>query len=70
MSMIKDDWENTLEGINSGIHVRHIATFNLTKCKEMEDPKEIMYKKEFEQFDIIPVEDANHAIKLPIQRHL
>jgi len=68
MSMMKDDWENTLEGINSGIHVRHIATFNLTKCKETEDPKEIMYKKEFEQFDIIPVEDDNHAIKHIIKR--
>jgi predicted transcriptional regulator len=62
MNIIQKDLHTTIQGLNAGIHIKHIATFNLFTCQETENPDEIIGKKEFEDFDIIPVRGADDTI--------
>lgn len=57
-----DDFTTTLQGLNSGIHIRHITTFKPTTCATTDRVIDILENPEYAGFDAFPVIDAQENI--------
>jgi CBS domain-containing protein len=53
-------FSNTLAGLARGLHVRHIATFNIISCSPDEETSNVL--NNYPEFDQIPVKEGDRII--------
>ena len=53
-------FSNTLSGLAQGLHVRHIATFEVVTCAPGDEVADVFAR--YPEFDQIPVKDSGHVI--------
>lgn len=54
--------QRTMQGLESGLHVEHIATFGLVTCDRNEPPAEVYDDPERASYDFIPVRDEGRVV--------
>ena len=52
----------TMEGLESGLHVAHIATFELVTCEETVPPEEVFADPRYKPYDYIPVRKEGRIV--------
>jgi CBS domain-containing protein len=58
----RDTFDETIRGLEAGLRVEHIATFDLKTCGVADPAEVILGKAELKGFDRIPVRGANDRI--------
>jgi hypothetical protein len=57
-----DILEATMAGLEAGLRVAHIATFNLQMCDASEDAEKVLADPALKDFDAIPVRDRGRIV--------
>jgi predicted transcriptional regulator len=52
----------TMEGLEQGLRVRHIATFDLATCSVDDETRDVLTDRNTENFDYIPVRDGGRIM--------
>ncbi len=52
----------SLNSLDEGLRVRHIANFPLITCKPQDDAESLFSRPDYEDLDQLPVEDENRIV--------
>ena len=54
--------QSTLEGLEAGLHVQHIATFDLSTCNDSQEAQEVLDEPDLRGFSQIPVTEGERIV--------